>query len=151
MLGASPVTSVETIAADQIERASDILTIAFRHHKKAAICHRLAEHREEAAVEVGIAPLAASGLDVEREEGVPVRFGDVISGDVLNRETGAQRLGALLAHRLALARRETREEIVESRVARILPMELLVGALQPRAIGADPCPLGRADECCMNR
>ena len=37
---------------------------------------------------------------------------------------------ALLAHGLALARGEPREEIVERRVALVVPVELLVGALQ---------------------
>ena len=41
-----------------------------------------------------------------------------------------ERVVALAADGLALARRERGEEIVEARVAGILPVELLVGALQ---------------------
>ncbi len=77
-----------------------------------------------------MAPLAVAGVGVELEERIPVRFRDGRAGDPLDRDAAAQGLAALLAHRLALARGELAEEIVELRVALVVPVELLIGALQ---------------------
>jgi hypothetical protein len=60
-------------------------------------------------------------------------------------ELRGQGLRALLAYRLALARGERGQEIVEGGVARIVPVELLVGALEEVA-GSEPVPLVFAQE-----
>ncbi len=61
---------------------------------------------------------------------------------------GAQRLLALAPDRLALARGERREEIVERTVAAVFPMELLVGPLQEIA-RAERSPFRLRQKCDM--
>ena len=77
-----------------------------------------------------MAPFARAGLHVEREEVVPHRFGEVAAGEPVHGHAVRQRLMALAAYGLALARGERGEEFVEARIALIFPVELLVGALQ---------------------
>ena len=91
---------------------------------------RLADQREEFAGEIGPAPFARAGVHVEREERVPRVLGDVAAGQPVDRDAGRERLAPLALDRLALARGERGEEVVEGGVAVIVPVELLVGALQ---------------------
>src|SRR5207244_13259586 len=78
----------------------------------------------------GTAPFARARFHVEREELIPNRFRQVGSRQPLHLDAGRERLAPLALDRLALARRERAEEVVESRVVRILPVELLVVALE---------------------
>ena len=57
-------------------------------------------------------------------------FRDVAPCDGLDAEAVAKRLRALLADHLALAGGETRQEVVESLIAAIGPVELLPGSLK---------------------
>ncbi len=130
MLDRAPVAAVERVAADEVDRARDEAPGALRHHQQNAVAHRLADQRIEGTREVRPAPFARSGLDIEREENVPNAFGQIRTGQPLHLDAVFERLAPLALDRLALARRERAEEIVERRVVRILPMELLVGALE---------------------
>jgi hypothetical protein len=78
---------------------------------------RALQQREEAAVQVGPAPLARAGVHVEAEEGVPVILGQLIAGqgDDLQPVLG---VAALAADGLAAVGRQGRQEVVEGRVAR---------------------------------
>ena len=59
-----------------------------------------------------------------------MRLGDVRAGQVLDGDPGREGVATFLADGLALAGGEGGEEVVEARVAVVLPVELLVGALQ---------------------
>ena len=61
---------------------------------------------------------------------IPHRFGEVAAGEPVHADAIGQRVVALAADGLALTRRKRGEEVVERGVAGILPVELLVGALQ---------------------
>ena len=103
---------------------------ALGHHQHDLVGHALADQRVELAGEVGPAPFARAGLHVELEEGVPGRFGQILAGEPVHGDAGRERVAPLAPDGLALARRERLEERVEARVAVVLPMELLVGAMQ---------------------
>jgi hypothetical protein len=76
------------------------------------------------------ARFARPGIHVERVEGIPYGLGQIGAGQPFDSDAGGERFFALAADDLALARIERGEEILERRVAVVLPMELLVGALQ---------------------
>jgi hypothetical protein len=97
--------------------------------------------REECPVEIGPAPFARTGIHVEGEEGVPCRFGQIGAGQPVDADSVCARLAAFAADELALARGEGVEEILERGIAGILPMELLVGALQKTLRGQRPAIL----------
>ena len=61
---------------------------------------------------------------------IPHVLGEVAAGEPLHVDAVLERFLALAADGLALARRERAEEIVEAAIAGVLPVELLVGALQ---------------------
>ena len=61
---------------------------------------------------------------------IPYVFGEVAAGEPVHADAVGQCVVALAADGLALARGERGEEVVERRVAGVLPVELLVGALQ---------------------
>ena len=82
------------------------------------------------AVEIGPAPFARARIHVEGEERVPMRLGDVASGEPFDGDAVRQRVAALAPDRLALARGERGEKILEAPVAVVEPVELLVVAAQ---------------------
>ena len=89
-----------------------------------------ADAAEEFARQIGLAPFAPAGVHVEFEEHVPMRFGDVASGQPIEFDAALANSGALLAQILALRRRQFAEEFIEAAIAAILPVKLLVGAQQ---------------------
>src|SRR5947199_118929 len=81
-----------------------------------------------------------AGLDageamLEGEIGVPYFFGQVGAGQPFHLDAGAERLASFPPDGFALARRQRLQKRLERRVAGILPMELLIGALE-EALGA---------------
>ena len=138
VLDRAPIAAVERIGADEIDGACDPAAGAARHHQQDAVAHSFADDRKEFAGEIGPAPFARAGFHVEGEEGVPDALRQVVAGEPVDLDAGAQRFLALPPDRLAFARGKRREEIVEGRVAAILPMELLVGALQ-EVVPAERC------------
>ena len=100
---------------------------------------------EEGAGQVGPPPLPAAGVLVEAPERLPVRGLERVAGqrdDVAAEGLGA---GALLADRLALARREIAEEGLEIRIAAVHPVELL-GRARKEPDRLAPVPLLRRAE-----
>ncbi len=79
-----------------------------------------------------------------------MRLGERRAGNVLDGDAGAKRFAALFLQRLALARRQGGEEIVEVCISRIQPMELLIGAPQ-KVRAAMPVPLLLAQKSQMQR
>ena len=130
VLDRAPVAAVERVRADEIDGAGDPAAGALRHDQDDAVGHALADQRIELAGEVGAAPFARAGLHVEVEERVPGLLGQVAAGQPMHGDAVLQRVAALALDGLALARRQRLEESVERGVAGVLPMELLVGALQ---------------------
>ena len=102
--------------------------------------HGLAEAREELAGEIRPAPFARAGLRVESKEGVPRTLGEVGAGEPLDLDAAGERVAPLAADRLALARSERAEEILERREAAILPVKLLIVAPEKAAL-AEQRPL----------
>ena len=106
------------------------------HQQQHVVRHAFADQRIERAGEVGAAPFARTGLHVEVEEGVPGVFGDVPAGQRVDRDAlDGQRLAPFALDRLAVARVQGGEKIVEAMVALIVPVELLVGPLQKTVFG----------------
>ena len=134
MLDGAPVAAIDRVAPEEIDGAGDPAPGALGHHQQDAVAHFFADDREEFAGEVGPAPFARAGVHVEGEKGVPDRFGEIGAGEPGHLDAGRQRLLALAADGLALARGERGQEVVEAGIAGILPMELLVGALQEAAL-----------------
>ena len=146
VLDGAPVAAVERVGADEVDGAGDPAPGALGHHQQDAVGHGLADDGEELAGEIGPAPFARAGVHVEVEEGVPDVFGEIAAGEPVRADAfRRQRVLALAADGLALARGEADEEIVEAVVARVLPVELLVGALQEAAL-AERAPFGFGQE-----
>ena len=102
------------------------------------------ELTEEVPGQVGVAPFAVAGRDVEAVEGVPVPRLDVVAAAPDDRQAAGPGLAALLADRLALARGQGAEEAVEVLVAAVVPAVLQAAPLQHPEIAQErPLPLGR--------
>src|SRR5262249_59564630 len=100
--------------------------------------------RIDLAGEVGAAPFARARFHVEVEEGVPRAFGEIRAGEPMHADAGRERVRAFASDGFALARGERRQERIEGGVAGILPMELLVRALEVAARGEQiPFRFGR--------
>lgn len=132
----SPVPAVEAVATDQVQRASDIAVVMVRHHQQAAVGHCGAEPSEELAVQIGPAPFSAAGVHVEFEKRIQRASA---LGHMLDRKPAFKSVAPFLAHCFALARGQASQEVLEGLVALIVPVELLVGALQ-QARGPSPAP-----------
>ena len=130
VLDGAPVAAVERLGADEIDGAGDPFAGALGHHQQDAVGHGRADDREELARQIGPAPFARAGVHVEREEGVPDLLGQVGAGQPVQTDAGADGLLALAADGLAFPGIKRGEEILERGVARVLPVELLVGALE---------------------
>ena len=59
-----------------------------------------------------------------------MRLGETTSRHPFDLNPAFERLAAFFADRLALARGEARQKIVEARIAFVPPVELLIGALE---------------------
>jgi hypothetical protein len=92
-------------------------------------------------VRIGRAPFAAAGVHVEGEEGVPVLGLDLLAAKRPHAQPLPAHRLALLADRLALARRQRRQEIVEAAVAVVVPVVLPAEPQEP-AMLAEALPVG---------
>src|SRR5215831_9096392 len=92
---AAPITAVDRVGSEQVERASDIIGAAARQHEHDLLGHSLADHRKEAAVEVGGAPFAVGGRKIEFKERVPVSRLEVGTGQHLDVEPSDEGLAPL--------------------------------------------------------
>src|SRR5208337_2515121 len=99
-----------------------------RHHEEDALGHRRADQAEEGSGQIGTAPFARAGVHVELEERVPVLRTDGRTGDPFDRDIVAEGVPSLALDRLALARRERREKVVEGRESVAEKVELLAVA-----------------------
>ena len=124
LLDTAPVAPVERVRAGEVERRGHRPSGPLDHDQNHRIAHPLAEQAEERAREIGDAPFPAAGLPVEGEEGVPMALRDVGARQGLDGEPGLGDDAALLADLLALARRQAVEEIVETAVTLVAPVEL---------------------------
>ena len=118
---------------------------ALGDHQQITVSLFLPDDRIEFTREIRPAPFARSGLHVEIEERVPDAFGQVGAGQPVNGDAGCQRVGALATNGLALTRGQRGEEILERRIASVLPVELAVGAAQI-AVLAEKLPFGFGQE-----
>src|SRR5689334_1050201 len=150
VLDRTPIAAEQRIRADEIDGARDPSAVALGHDQENVLAHALADQRKELPREIGPSPFARAGFHVEAEEGVPGVLGDVVTGQPVNADVGRDRLAALSLDRLAMARIETAEKIVEGRKTLVVPVKLLVGPLQ-EAVLAQKFPLGLARECHMRR
>src|SRR5262245_17784076 len=144
VLDAAPVATEQGLGADEVDGAGDPAPAALGHHQKNAVAHLLADERIERAGEVRTPPLARAGLHVEVEKVVPHAFGEIGAGQPMHADAVGERILALAPDGLALAGGERGEEVVEGRVAGVLPMKLLVRALEVAALAEQlPFRLGR--------
>ncbi len=114
LLDAAPVAAEQRVRADEVDRAGDVAAVALGHHQQDLVAHLLADDRIERAREIGPAPFARAGLHVELEERVPHAFGEVRAGQPVDGDAVRQRVLALAADGLALARGERGQEGVEA-------------------------------------
>ena len=113
MLDRAPVAAEQRVGADEIDGAGDPAAVALGHHQQHVLGHGLADQRKERAGEIRPAPFARAGLHVEFEERVPRILGDVAAGQRVDGDAVRQRVAPLALDRLAMARIERGEEIVE--------------------------------------
>ena len=96
--------------------------------------HALADEIEEFAGQIGRAPFAVGGREVEAVERVPMPRLDRAAGQRLDLDAARERIAPLAADLLALARIERREEVVEAAHSRHCPN----GIAGPCAAGTRP-------------
>src|SRR5262245_5045570 len=144
VLDRAPMAAEQRVGADEINGAGDEAAVALGHHQQDAVGHLFPDQRIELPREVGAPPFARAGLHVKLEERVPHALGEVGAGEPMHADAGGERILALAPDGLALTRGERRQERVERVVAGILPVELLVGALEEAAAPEQlPFRLGR--------
>src|SRR5712692_2459255 len=131
----SPIAAVDRVAAENVEGAGDVVGAAPRHDQHDLVRHALADQREEAARQIGRAPFPIGCAEIEAEERIPGPLGQVAAGQQLDFDAAGQRLAPLLLDRLALARIERGQIVVEIAVALVCPMELLADPLQEAGFG----------------
>ena len=130
----APVAAVQRLAARKVQRTGHRLAAVLRHHQHHAVAQPLAQQREERTRQISRTPLAIHRRAVEAIERVPVRLGDVRAAQRMERQARGVGVAPLAPQHLALARRQRAEEIVETRVAGILPVELHAEPLQPAGL-----------------
>src|SRR5262249_9117400 len=135
MLDRAPVAAEQGVGADEIDGACDPAVVAPRHDQQDVLGHALADQREEGTVEIGPAPFTRASLHVEGKEGVPRFFSDVATVERMDCDSGGKRLSPFAPDRLAVARIEGCEKIIEAAIAVILPVKLLIGSLQETVPG----------------
>src|SRR5579864_8668910 len=119
-----PIASVNRIAAQNVESTGDVVLAAPRHEQHDLVGHALAKQRKELPRQVGGAPFAVGGAEIEAEEGVPGLLGEVGTGQQVDLDAAGQCLAPLLLDRLPLSRIERGKIIVEIAVALVRPMKL---------------------------
>src|SRR5690606_22813403 len=77
ILDATPVPAEKRIAADEIDRPRDIAAAALGRDQQDILGHALADQAVEFPVQIGTAPFAAAGIQVEGKELVPDGFGEI--------------------------------------------------------------------------
>src|SRR5262245_37430050 len=103
VLDAAPVTAVERVLADEIERARDIAVPALGENERHALRHACRKQAEALPRQIGRAPFARAGVHVEGEEGVEMRLGDVAAHQPFDGDAALERLAALPPDGLPLA------------------------------------------------
>src|SRR5258707_13119934 len=68
----TPVAPVDRVLAEQVEGAGHVGGAAAGHDEHDLFRHSLADHREEAAIEVSRSPFAVRGGEIEFEECIPM-------------------------------------------------------------------------------
>src|ERR1700733_4623764 len=130
MLYRAPVAAKQGGGADEIDGARDPAAATFGHDQDNAVAHFRADQRIELPREIGSAPFARAGLHVESKERVPYFLGQIGATEPMHRCPVVQRVVPLAADGLAFSCGQGRKEVVEPGVARILPVELPIGALE---------------------
>src|SRR5690606_8947069 len=122
------IAAVKRLAADQVQRPGDGAAVALGQDQQAVVAHGAVQDVEEGARQVGPAPFAPAGVLVEGPEGVPMPGPDLVAGQAADAAAEGLRPLAFLADRLALARGELGQEVVETAITLVQPVELLAGA-----------------------
>ena len=145
----TPITAVQGVLPDQIERPGNRLTAAHGEDQEHSVGHSLAQAREEVAGQIGMPPFAGAGILVEGPKGIPVAFLDVGAVEMLDRQS-FEGERSLLSDGLALARRQGRQKIVEASVTLVQPVKLAVGADEPAGL-FEQAHFGFGDESGVRR
>ena len=135
MLDRAPVAAEQRVGADEIDGPRDPAVVAAGHHQQRIVSHGLADQRKERAGQIRTSPFARTGFHVEGEERIPGVFGDVAASQGVDRDSSSDGLTALALDRLAMARVERGKEIVKAAKTVIVPVKLLIGALQEAVLG----------------
>src|SRR5438045_154676 len=144
MLDRAPVPAKQGLGADEINRARNPAPVAARHDQQHVISQAFADQREECAGQIRAAPFSRTRLHVKREKRVPSVLGYLAAGERVDGDAVGHRLAAFAFYRLAMARVQRSKKIVETAVASIVPVKLLVGALKESVRGQElPFQLAR--------
>jgi hypothetical protein len=123
LLDGAPITAVERVGTDEVERAGDRRFVAVSEEEQEPVAHSLADPIEEGAGEIRVTPFAAAGIQVKGPHRVPFGGADVAAGKRGELQAFAGG-GAFLSDCLAFAACEGGEEFVEIAVAAIVPVIL---------------------------
>ena len=131
----APVAAEQRVFTDEIQRPADDPALQLGQDQKYAVGHGLVELVEHAFGQIGAAPFAVDGRQVEAVEMVDMFGCDVFAGQPQQADTGFLDGTAFLADVLALARRQRGKEPVEIGIAVILPVELDRRTDHPAKVG----------------
>ena len=104
VLGAAPIAAIESIAADEVQRPGDPAAVAFAKNQQGVVAHGLVDQVEECAGQIRAPPFPHAGILIKLPEHVPVSGLNRGAGELADRDPVGDRLGALPADLLALAR-----------------------------------------------
>src|SRR5262249_22129711 len=113
VLDGAPMPAIERVRADEVDRSRNEAARPFGQDEQNAIGHGLAGEQKNLALKMRAAPLAGAGLNVEGEERVPDRLGQIGAGEPKPLSARRRRIAALAADELAFTRRKRAEEILE--------------------------------------
>ena len=100
--GAAPITAIEAIRADKIQRTRNRPVAIISEEQDNAVLHAFADKVEKRAREIRLPPFARTSILVKYPKRIPVISRNVRPADLRNAHGGLCR-SALLANGLALA------------------------------------------------
>ena len=99
----APVAAIQRVGADEVQRPADDRAVMLRHHQQHAVGHGGVKLVKHALGQIGPAPFAVDGGQVEPVEMVDMRSGDVVACQAQQPHAGFSDGAAFLPDVLALA------------------------------------------------
>ena len=135
VLDTAPVAAKKHLTPDEVERPGNRSSATQCQHQQNVVAHLFLHKVEEFAGQVGAAPFARAGVLIELPERIPMLGPQIVARQRHDVPAKGLRLRTFLADRLALARGQAGQEVLEAGIAAIFPVKLLRYAVQKAHFG----------------